>query len=438
MKKTTFILAVLMVLSTVCLSSCQKETAYETYISAYNKTNALTDYDMVISGEIEFQLTDTYTALFNLNKKRTSDNEGNPMVGINITYSLSGEEETAGMVYAKGWVYNKGKKIKKQITYDEAKESLGDIEIAALSENNFKNVEFTNENGKKTATLIVSADSSKNLVFNLSSIILSDFEENIEFLSVGDIELTLCINENGYIDEYDTVFTVNSNLDLGIGMKIEVPIDYKLKITYNDIGELVSVSVPEDADDYTDITSKTDLYGDTSTEQSRTEYILPPNISLALFGRTPENYFETYYSYYDWLGDFRDHAEIDKDGNLVLRLTEDQKEGLLRFYGDSVSGAKKMGIEISEDYTIVTFNFNEDEMQEKLENFPILMFNDMAIRQLFSDKDPATIKIECIVKDKETGNILYNASWPQEAISLSFEDIELAFKEEQSGNESTD
>lgn len=57
------------------------------------------------------------------------------------------------------------------------------------------------------------------------------------------------------------IFSVDMNVDFGTGENTGISINYNLITTYNNIGKPVSVRVPEDADEYTDITSQTDSSG---------------------------------------------------------------------------------------------------------------------------------------------------------------------------------
>ena len=59
-----------------------------------------------------------------------------------------------------------------------------------------------------------------------------------------------------------------------------------------------------------------------SIQLERTTYEFSPKTSLAFFGREPKDFFDTYYDYYDICEDFRKQAQINKKGNLVLRLTK--------------------------------------------------------------------------------------------------------------------
>ena len=46
----------------------------------------------------------------------------------------------------------------------------------------------------------------------------------------------------------------------------------------------------------------------------RTTYEFTPKASLAFFSTEPEEFFDTYYDYYDSCEDFRKHAEINENG----------------------------------------------------------------------------------------------------------------------------
>lgn len=161
-------------------------------------------------------------------------------------------------------------------------------------------------------------------------------------------------------------------------------------------------------------------YYSPSLSNRRTEYVIPENISLAIFSRTPEDFFDTWYQYYDLCEDFRNNADVDDYGNLVLRLTKEQENVLIDTCNKSIESAKKSGIEISKDLHCFTISGSPSEIENKIKQLPIYLIREMAIRQLLSNNAPSTISIECVVKDKESGKVVYNAIWPQESIDLDY------------------
>lgn len=160
----------------------------------------------------------------------------------------------------------------------------------------------------------------------------------------------------------------------------------------------------------------------------RTEYKLPLNISSAIFGSNPEEFFDTYYDYYDLIEDFRKHADIDKEGNLILRLTKKQENGLLKSCSGAIAKAKKEGFYISDDNSYFVISGYAETIGDKIFNFPVLTAHEMAIRQLLSGKNPKTISVTAYLKDEGTGKTVYTATWPKENIKLSFNEEDYTSK----------
>lgn len=160
-----------------------------------------------------------------------------------------------------------------------------------------------------------------------------------------------------------------------------------------------------------------------SLQSKRTTYELPPELCLGLFGKYPDEFFETTYPMYDSCEDFRTYAEVSREGNLVLRLTEEQEIVALQYADAGIEEfATVPGVEIADDYTSFTITGNEDSIADIVfTKYPVWTAHDMAFRQLFSGKDPETISVTCTVVEENTKEVLYTATWPQESIDLSIE-----------------
>lgn len=152
---------------------------------------------------------------------------------------------------------------------------------------------------------------------------------------------------------------------------------------------------------------------------TRTTYEFSPKTSLAFFGREPEEFFDTYYDYYDLCEDFRKHAEINEKGNLVLYLTNKQEKIFLQACDSQLEELKKIkGVKVSKDYKLLSITGNRDEVAEIIGNqMSVFTVFDMANRQLIINKtNPEEIVVEVRVIDKNTGNMVYNAIWPEETV----------------------
>ena len=162
-----------------------------------------------------------------------------------------------------------------------------------------------------------------------------------------------------------------------------------------------------------------------SKQEARTTYVFSPKMSLAFFGREPTEFFKTYYDYYDNCEDFRNHATIDENGNLVIRLTSEQKAALFQStYTDLEALDAVEGVEISANYDRLTITGNEEEVLNVIWNeFEVYPIFHMANCQLIGGTDPENISVTVTIIDKDTGNPIYTAVWPDEDVCFGPETL---------------
>ena len=174
---------------------------------------------------------------------------------------------------------------------------------------------------------------------------------------------------------------------------------------------------------YSSSTDETTAYSSDSMEERNT-YVLSPACIKYFFTDTAEEFFSTNYSWYNSCEDFRKHAEIDENGNLILHLTKEQEEAHLQTYNSAVERFKNThGVDVAEDYSSFTITGTEEEVSHILTYyFPITLMFEMKYRQLYSGKSPETITIMINLVNKETGETEYSATWPQEPIKFNFDD----------------
>lgn len=163
----------------------------------------------------------------------------------------------------------------------------------------------------------------------------------------------------------------------------------------------------------------------------RNTYVFSPEMCKLFFSTTPEDFFEEYYSWYASSEDFREHASIDKDGNLVLRLTEEQENAHIMAWNSNLEEFKKVsGVEISDDYSNVIITGTKEEIRNILRyKLHIFLFVELSYRQLYSGKKPETITVTFTLIESSTGKTVYTATWPQETITITFNMDELPFSE---------
>ena len=81
-----------------------------------------------------------------------------------------------------------------------------------------------------------------------------------------------------------------------------------------------------------------------ASKPERTTYVLPPKTVIWLFDSTVEEFFVKDFAFNQYCEDYRKHALVDNDGNLVLKLTKDQENGMLVWLGDRSGRARCAGM----------------------------------------------------------------------------------------------
>ena len=149
-----------------------------------------------------------------------------------------------------------------------------------------------------------------------------------------------------------------------------------------------------------------------------TEYKLSPMDSIACFGATPKEFFEEEFVFYSTLGDFRTNAEIDKDGNLILRLTDTQINGLLEM-GTELIEESKEPYEISDDYkSFVVKLYDNHAIAYDMASYPLMLPMYLMRFQLFAVDDPGEISVTIIYEDAESGEVLYTFKFPYQSMRV--------------------
>ena len=168
--------------------------------------------------------------------------------------------------------------------------------------------------------------------------------------------------------------------------------------------------------------STTDFYNITSMAGRKTYVFSPQNIRY-FFTSTAEEFFSTYYSWYDSCEDFRTYAGIDENGNLILHLTEAQENAHLQIYNSGIEHFKNVpGVDIAEDYTSFTITGTEKDVSHILYyHFPTTLMFEMRSRQLYGGKSPDAIAITVNFVNSETEETMYSATWPQDVIQFDFD-----------------
>lgn len=156
-------------------------------------------------------------------------------------------------------------------------------------------------------------------------------------------------------------------------------------------------------------------------------YKIPADLCKPIFGVTVEEFFETEFDYDDYFtDDIRTYSKIDRKGNLILRITEEQRQGII---DSSYDGWDLMGsigitsliedkeIEVAPDLTNVTLNCYKDNVIDKCTKaywgaavFPRV--------QLLNGVEPESIGYDFIIKDALTGDVVFKGAWPDYEIYI--------------------
>ncbi len=155
-------------------------------------------------------------------------------------------------------------------------------------------------------------------------------------------------------------------------------------------------------------------------------YEIPADMCKSFFGVSVEDFFITNCDYYDTLGDFREYSKIDRKGNLILRMTEEQRKGVIEFWYDGwdlmgsigVDDLSEFeGIEVAPDLTSVTVCCYKDNAVYQFFTARLGSWG-IPVIQLLNGTEPEEIKLDIILKDAVTGEVVHTRSWPNLAYTM--------------------
>ena len=152
-------------------------------------------------------------------------------------------------------------------------------------------------------------------------------------------------------------------------------------------------------------------------------YVLPQDICGYVFFCRPEEFsdikvFDLVPSFLDGTNEFlteeeiteiRTRSEVDAQGNLLLYLTQEEKEQLMLRNEARIKLYDEAGMTASQDYTkVMTTGYMKDDRvicNSKL--MPLNFFHALALQQLLTGKDPSDITLSFTIEDEQTGETLY-------------------------------
>ncbi|MBE6660035.1 MAG: hypothetical protein E7605_01345 [Ruminococcaceae bacterium] len=139
-----------------------------------------------------------------------------------------------------------------------------------------------------------------------------------------------------------------------------------------------------------------------------TTLALPANTCEELFGCTPKEFFDLDLDLYDETRDFRTHAYVDKQGKLVLRLSQNQIDVWLLSLKQDIIDIERQHetIDVSDDYYTITI-YGYEETVDKDSKISMALTHTTAVIRFLTDQPP-TYKV--ILLDGATGRVIWSQS----------------------------
>ncbi len=164
-------------------------------------------------------------------------------------------------------------------------------------------------------------------------------------------------------------------------------------------------------------------------------YEIPADLCKPIFGVTAEEFFETEFDYDDYFtDDIRTYSKIDRKGNLILRITEEQRQGIIDFSYDGWDlmgsiGISDMiedeGIDVAPDLSSVTISCYKDDVISKCYTAFVGMSMIPQV-QLLNGVEPESITFDLIIKDALTGEVVYSNAWSDCEITVYQDTFDLS------------
>lgn len=148
----------------------------------------------------------------------------------------------------------------------------------------------------------------------------------------------------------------------------------------------------------------------------RQTFVLSPNACKHLLSNSPKEFMDSDSLLYDSCEDFRKHAYIDKEGNLVLSLSREQKDAWLSFWGGyDEEQFRELGLTTSNGYAECLFKGYSEDVSRLLPNIIVVL----EILQLYSGISPDDIYIHWVMIDAGTNEVVVNQLTPPGKIIYS-------------------
>ncbi len=150
-----------------------------------------------------------------------------------------------------------------------------------------------------------------------------------------------------------------------------------------------------------------------------TEYRMSSDTCVLSFGRPADEFFSRPYDF-SWTEDFRTYSRLEDNGDLLLRLNEQQKNDWWNHYNEAIQLVKDRGVEVASDYTKVTLRGYKETIASMM--MPVIFaMRGFHVRQVLNGTEADEVQIEVVVIDAGTDDVVYSVVQPQEPLHYSHE-----------------
>jgi len=150
-----------------------------------------------------------------------------------------------------------------------------------------------------------------------------------------------------------------------------------------------------------------------------TEYRMSNDTCSVLFACSVEEFFGEPYDF-SWTEDFRTYSRKGENGDLLLRLNDQQKKDWIARYSKAIKRARDVGVEFSDDYTKITLRGYKETMG-KLVHTCMWSSTGALVQQVVAGTEPDKAQIQVVVIDAVTNDVVYSILCPQEPFFYSYD-----------------
>lgn len=131
-----------------------------------------------------------------------------------------------------------------------------------------------------------------------------------------------------------------------------------------------------------------------------------PDVCYYMFGCNPEEFFNHEFEFYEETGDFRKTARIDRDGNLLIKLSKKQERIWMEsdWINAVYDAMGRTDLKVSPDLKVITIHRTENIEEESIKEI-ISTTNSIVVRIHFINGSNGDMNANITIIDKsiETG-----------------------------------